>query len=155
LEDSIDSFLLALRDVTDSQHGFSNLAEIANLNRENLYRMLSTDGNPTVRNLVAVLKALDLRLSIEQICPPTRGSAVPQETLTNKPQPTISKGIATALGLTKTNVRNIEESTMWQRWGHAASAQSTVRQELKERAKKPIAAAAAADSDSEGMQACR
>ena len=67
LEDSIDGFLLALRDVAESQHGFSNLAEAADLNRENLYRMLSADGNPTVRNLAAVLKTLDLRLSVEQI----------------------------------------------------------------------------------------
>jgi hypothetical protein len=43
------------------------LAEAADLNRENLYRMLSADGNPTVRSLVAVLKTLDLRLSVEQI----------------------------------------------------------------------------------------
>ena len=67
LEESIDGFLLALRDVAESQHGFSHLAEVADLNRENLYRMLSADGNPTLRNLATVLKALDLRLSVEQI----------------------------------------------------------------------------------------
>jgi probable addiction module antidote protein len=68
LEDSIDGFLLALRDVAESQYGFSHLAEAADLNRENLYRMLSADGNPTVRNLAAVLKSLGLRLSVEKLC---------------------------------------------------------------------------------------
>src|SRR5260370_20718864 len=68
LEDSIDGFLLALRDVAESEYGFSHLAAAADLNRENLYRMLSTDGNPTVMNLAAVLNSLRLRLPVDKIC---------------------------------------------------------------------------------------
>ena len=39
-------FLLALRDVVDSYGGMGKLAVSTSLNRENLYRMLSTKGNP-------------------------------------------------------------------------------------------------------------
>ncbi len=56
-------FLLALRDVADAQ-GMSTLATQAQLNRENLYRMLSAQGNPQLDSLTAVLEALHLRLAI-------------------------------------------------------------------------------------------
>src|SRR5580700_1213147 len=45
-EDSVEGFLLALRDVAESTKGMSKVAETADKNRENLYRMLSRDGNP-------------------------------------------------------------------------------------------------------------
>ncbi len=56
-------FLLALRDVADAQ-GMTTLATQAQLNRENLYRMLSAQGNPQLDSLTAVLDALHLRLAI-------------------------------------------------------------------------------------------
>jgi probable addiction module antidote protein len=56
-------FLLALRDVADAR-GFSLLAAQAQLNRENLYRMLSESGNPQLDSLTALLDALDLRLAV-------------------------------------------------------------------------------------------
>jgi probable addiction module antidote protein len=56
-------FLLALRDVADAR-GMSMLAAKAQLNRENLYRMLSESGNPQLDSLTALLDALDLRLAI-------------------------------------------------------------------------------------------
>jgi probable addiction module antidote protein len=56
-------FLLALRDVADAR-GISTLAGKAQLNRENLYRMLSEHGNPPLDSLTALLDALDLRLSV-------------------------------------------------------------------------------------------
>jgi probable addiction module antidote protein len=55
------TFLLALRDVADAR-GMSTLAAKAQLNRENLYRMLSEHGNPQLDSLTALLDALDLRL---------------------------------------------------------------------------------------------
>jgi probable addiction module antidote protein len=56
-------FLLALRDVAEAR-GISVLAGQAQLNRENLYRMLSESGNPQLGSLTAVLDALDLRLAV-------------------------------------------------------------------------------------------
>ena len=56
-------FLLALRDVADAR-GMSMLAAKAQLNRENLYRMLSEHGNPQLDSLTALLDALDLRLAV-------------------------------------------------------------------------------------------
>ena len=67
LEDgSVDVFLLALRDVAKARGGsFAALARNAKVNRENLFRILSDDGNPTIRNLTKILDELGLRLSVE------------------------------------------------------------------------------------------
>ena len=56
-------FLLALRDVADA-HGLQAVAHKAQLNRENLYRVLSEQGNPQLGSLTALLDALNLRLAI-------------------------------------------------------------------------------------------
>jgi probable addiction module antidote protein len=64
-EDSVEGFLLALRDVADATKGMSKVAETADKNRENLYRMLSRDGNPRLSSLWAVLDAMGLRLAVE------------------------------------------------------------------------------------------
>src|SRR5713101_2526455 len=45
-EDSVEGFLLALRQVAPAREGMAELADSAGLNRENLYRMLSEEGNP-------------------------------------------------------------------------------------------------------------
>ena len=58
-------FLLALRDVVDSYGGMSKLAASTSLNRENLYRMLSTKGNPEFFSLSTVLDAVGFRLAVE------------------------------------------------------------------------------------------
>lgn len=56
-------FLLALRDVAEAR-GMSQVAQEADLNRENLYRMLSKQGNPQLSSLRALLAGLGLRLSV-------------------------------------------------------------------------------------------
>ncbi len=56
-------FLLALRDVADAR-GMGRLAAKAQLNRENLYRMLSEYDNPQLDSLTTLLDALDLRLAV-------------------------------------------------------------------------------------------
>ena len=58
-------FLLALRNVVDSYGGMGKLAASTSLNRENLYRMLSTKGNPEFFSLSTVLDAIGFRLAIE------------------------------------------------------------------------------------------
>jgi probable addiction module antidote protein len=61
-------FLLALKNVITAQKGnISELAKEINLNRENLYRMLSTQGNPRYTNLVTLLHSVGLRLSVEPL----------------------------------------------------------------------------------------
>ncbi len=66
LEDgNLDVFLLALRDVAEAQGGMRKLSEEASLNRENLYRMLSASGNPSLSSLGPVLNSLGLRLAVE------------------------------------------------------------------------------------------
>jgi len=66
LEDSEEMFLIALRDVAEARQ-MSKVANAAGVARESIYRMLSATGNPTHTNLVGILKALDLRLSVEAI----------------------------------------------------------------------------------------
>lgn len=58
-------FLLALRNVADSQGGLSRLAEATGLNRENLYRMLSDKGNPEFYSLITLLDSLGFQLTVE------------------------------------------------------------------------------------------
>ena len=64
-EDGADAvFLVALRNVAEAFQ-MSRVAAGAGVNRENLYRMLSGKGNPKLSSLLAVLKALDLHLSVQ------------------------------------------------------------------------------------------
>jgi probable addiction module antidote protein len=65
LEDgSQEVFLMALKDVADAK-GISEIARKTTLNRENLYRILSTQGNPKLKSLNSVLQSIGLKLSIE------------------------------------------------------------------------------------------
>lgn len=61
---SQDVFLMALRDVADA-HGLMRLARETSLNRENMYRILSENGNPQLSSLKALLDSLGLRLAVE------------------------------------------------------------------------------------------
>ncbi|MCB0196915.1 MAG: putative addiction module antidote protein [Anaerolineae bacterium] len=63
-ENDQEVFLLALRDIADA-HGFSKVAQDTLLNRENLYRMLSSTGNPQLSSLITLLQSFGLRLSVE------------------------------------------------------------------------------------------
>jgi probable addiction module antidote protein len=58
-------FLLALSRVAKANGGVGMLAKRTGLNRENLYRTLSTKGNPKLSNIDSILKTFGLRLSIE------------------------------------------------------------------------------------------
>ncbi len=65
LEDgSQDAFLMALKDVANA-HGLTNLARDTSLNRENMYRILSSKGNPKLSSLYTLLDSLGLKLAIE------------------------------------------------------------------------------------------
>lgn len=57
--------LLALRTVAEAYGGLGAVASEAGISRESLYRALSPKGNPTLKTLLAVLKTVGLRLSVE------------------------------------------------------------------------------------------
>lgn len=57
--------LLALRTVAEAYGGLGAVAAEAGISRESLYRALSPKGNPTLRTLLAVLKTVGMRLSVE------------------------------------------------------------------------------------------
>src|SRR5580658_1392050 len=57
--------LLALRTVAEAYGGLGAVAAAAGISRESLYRALSPKGNPTLKTLLAVLKTVGLRLSVE------------------------------------------------------------------------------------------
>jgi probable addiction module antidote protein len=63
--DSRGGALLALRAVAEAYGGLGAVAAEAGISRESLYRALSPNGNPTLRTLLAVLKTVGLRLSVE------------------------------------------------------------------------------------------
>src|SRR5665213_955391 len=65
LEDSLEAFLKALKNVAQA-HRMTRVAEAAGVQRESLYRSLSEQGNPTLVTLNAVLKAVGLKIAIEQ-----------------------------------------------------------------------------------------
>ena len=62
-----EAFLRALRYVVEAQGGLSKLAAETNLNRPNLYKALSEQGNPRLDTIGTILHALGYRLSITPI----------------------------------------------------------------------------------------
>lgn len=59
--------LLALRAVAEAYGGLRAIAAEAGISRESLYRALSPKGNPTLKTLLAVLKTIGMRLSVEPV----------------------------------------------------------------------------------------
>jgi probable addiction module antidote protein len=62
--DMPSAILTAIRTVAEAR-GFSHFAEEAELNRENLYRVLSENGNPRLDTFFKILDVLGLRLKVE------------------------------------------------------------------------------------------
>jgi len=59
--------LIALRQMAKAFGGVQSIAEKANLNPTQLYRTLSEEGNPELKSLTAILKAMGLRLAVERV----------------------------------------------------------------------------------------
>ena len=57
--------LIALRRITEARGGFAKIARAAGIERESLHRALSPRGNPRLSTLVAVTKAIGLKLTVE------------------------------------------------------------------------------------------
>ncbi len=67
LEDTDDPrvLLVALRRVAEARGGVAKVAKAAGIERESLYRALSAHGNPRLSTLVAVTKAMGLKLTLQ------------------------------------------------------------------------------------------
>jgi probable addiction module antidote protein len=57
--------LIALRRIAEARGGIAKVAKAAGIERESLYRALSARGNPRLSTLVAVTKAVGLKLTVE------------------------------------------------------------------------------------------
>ena len=66
-DNNTEAFLLALRTIAEAQGGLSELARRTCLNRQNLYRTLSSNGNPKLNTLGTILNGLGYRLSVEPL----------------------------------------------------------------------------------------
>ncbi|HZT43382.1 MAG TPA: addiction module antidote protein [Chthonomonadaceae bacterium] len=64
LEEGLEAFLVALRDVIRVNGGVRQVAETSKLGRESLYKTLSQAGNPHFRTVQTLLDALGLRLNV-------------------------------------------------------------------------------------------
>lgn len=63
-EDVPGDFLWALRKVVEAYGGIGAIAKRAKLNRQQLYKTLSGDGNPEIRTLWAILDAAGFVLAV-------------------------------------------------------------------------------------------
>lgn len=62
-----EEVMLALRRMATAFGGVSAIAEATELNATTLYRTLSQRGNPELRSLTAILKAMGLRISVKTL----------------------------------------------------------------------------------------
>lgn len=65
LREGEDIFLQALAEVAKAQGGIANLSKATKLNRENLYAMLSKEGNPKLSSLTAILDQLGFEMTFK------------------------------------------------------------------------------------------
>jgi len=66
-EDEPSVLLIALRRIAEARGGIAKIAKAAGIERESLYRALSARGNPRLSTLVAVTKAVGLKLTVEAV----------------------------------------------------------------------------------------
>lgn len=73
LEDGDQSdIMIALRQMAQSFGGVPAIAKKAHLNPTQLYRTLSPEGNPELRSLSAILRAMGMRLAVHPVEKPRR-----------------------------------------------------------------------------------
>ena len=65
-EGDLKGMLIALGDVARVHGGISSLADLTELNRPSLYKILSDQGNPTIESLDKILRVFGLRLAITE-----------------------------------------------------------------------------------------
>lgn len=62
-----EELMMALRRLSEAFGGVPALAAAAGLNATTLYRTLSRRGNPELRSVTALLKAMGMRLSVQPV----------------------------------------------------------------------------------------
>lgn len=68
LEDGDETdLMLALRSISKAFGGVQEVARQAEVNAHTLYRTLSEQGNPELKTLSAILKAMGMRLAVQPI----------------------------------------------------------------------------------------
>ena len=68
-DDAPGLFLVALRNVAEAHGGIAALADATQLNRQSMYRTLSSEGNPTFATLLTILRAVGMNLSFTPAAP--------------------------------------------------------------------------------------
>jgi len=68
IDGDIKTFLRMLYDVAEAQGGLGELAKKTRLNRQNLYRVLSGNGNPTIATLGNILNNMGFSFLIKTNC---------------------------------------------------------------------------------------
>src|SRR3990167_3740845 len=63
----LEAFLLALRHVAEAQGGIAKLSKKTHLNRESLYKTLSSKDNPKLQTIGLLLKGLGFEFSIKAV----------------------------------------------------------------------------------------
>ena len=64
-DNDLEAFLLALRHVAEAQGGLGKLSKKTHLNRESLYKTLSSKGNPKLQTIALLLKGLGFEFFIK------------------------------------------------------------------------------------------
>ncbi len=65
--DEVSTLLVGLRHVAQASGGMTAVAKRAGITRESLYRALSPKGNPTIKSIYPILKALGMRLALKPV----------------------------------------------------------------------------------------
>lgn len=66
-DNDVECLLLAFRHVAEAQGGLGLLSRKTHLNRESLYKALSSKGNPKLSTLSLLLNGLGFQLSIQPV----------------------------------------------------------------------------------------
>ena len=69
LDEDVQDFIIALRNVADANGGLGKLSQVTDLGRESLYKTLSENGDsrPFFATICQILNALGMKLSIHPI----------------------------------------------------------------------------------------
>ncbi|EIT8509411.1 putative addiction module antidote protein [Salmonella enterica] len=59
----VGAFLIALRQVVEARGGIGEIAQKSGLARQNIYRALSENGNPTLTTITEITRAAGVRLT--------------------------------------------------------------------------------------------
>ncbi len=66
-EGGVSAFLTALRRVVEARGGVGEISRRSGLARQNIYRALSNEGNPTIKTLTEITRAAGVRLTSNRI----------------------------------------------------------------------------------------